>query len=106
MEQIEIKASLVKEGEIEKIRFDFDDKPELNLNDEKNQVQVKELFVKLLNELVKNNITIIPDIPESRKNDLYGEVCQEYINQLNSEISRVRSRLSQNGLVNEDNSEN
>lgn len=104
MEQIEIKASLVKEEDTERLRFMLDDQPELNLNDEKNQEQVKELFVKLLNELVKNDIIIVPDIPENRKNDLYGEVCQEYINQLNNELSRVRSRLAQNGLLDEENS--
>lgn len=65
----------------------------LDLDDETNESQIKSLFASLLSEMVNSKITIRADIPETREHDLYGEVCKEYIDQLNSEISRIKPRL-------------
>lgn len=71
----------------------------LNLDDETNEAQVKELFNTLLTDLLEEEFEFCPVIPEDRKADLYGEVSSAYISQLNQEIARVRSKMVDLGIA-------
>lgn len=73
---------------------------DLNLDDETNEEQVKSVFDALLAQMVNEDIQVVADIPEERVHDLYGEVCAAYVTQLNTELSRVQSRMNSLGLSN------
>lgn len=95
MTQQTIKASL-NEGADGHTLLSFEMKFEtysLDLDDENNGVQIKDLFAHLLEEMSNNAVLIEANIPEERVNDLYGIVSKEYINQLNTEIQRVQPKV-------------
>ena len=71
---------------------------DLNLDDETNEEQVKSVFDALLAQMVNDDIQVVADIPEERVHELYGEVCAAYVTQLNTELSRVQSRMNSLGL--------
>lgn len=76
---------------------------DLNLDDETNEEQVKQVFDALLAQMVNEDIQVVADIPEERTRDLYGEVCAAYITQLNTELGRVQSRMNSLGLSKREN---
>lgn len=65
----------------------------LDLDEENNGVQIKEVFAHLLEEMHDGAVQIELDIPEARANDLYGIVSKAYIAQLNAEIQRVQPKV-------------
>lgn len=65
----------------------------LDLDDENNGTQIKDLFAHLLEEMSNNAVQIEANIPEERSNDLYGIVSKAYITQLNAEIQRVQPKV-------------
>lgn len=95
-----VKASLVLDDDGHNLlRFDIDGaKQDLNLDDETNEDQIKNLFDALLTQMVEKEVQVVSDIPEERTHDLYGEVCTAYIARLNTELGRVRSRMKSFGL--------
>ena len=95
-----VKASLVlDDGGHNLLRFDVDGADqELDLDDETNEEQIKNLFDSLLMRMIDDQIQVVVDIPEERAHDLYGEVCTAYIEQLNIELARVQSKMNSFGL--------
>ena len=65
-----------------------------------NPNEVKSVFNELIKELkiVKFNINLLEP-----GEDLYGNICIEYIKQLNSELSSVYGQMRAHGLVAEEN---
>lgn len=95
-----VKASLVLDDDGHNLlRFDVGGtNQDLDLDDETNEEQIKNLFDALLMLMVDEEIQVTADIPEERARDLYGEVCTAYIEQLNTELGRVQSKMNSFGL--------
>lgn len=73
--------------------FEFDEELAVCLNEENGQSELKNVFSVILTELIKNPIKL-----EYRENKdymvgLYIDVCQEYLKDLNREISNVRKNM-------------
>lgn len=100
MKQVEnkqIKVILTVQGETDVLVFLLDDEsPEkytINLNDSSSQLQIKEVFSKLLEELLSFDIDLVLEIQEGYSKGLYKDVFTEYISELNKELKRTRSLM-------------
>lgn len=67
----------------------------INLDNENDGEQIKQLFAKILEEMYKGPITIEPVIPADHTGNLYGIVSKTYIEQLNAEIQRVQPKIDE-----------
>lgn len=75
---------------------------QISFNDD-NQDILKELFGKLLKELINNDIEIQLDtIKEDIKPSFLKDVSEEYIKQLNLELSNVKNHLNERFTLSED----
>ena len=71
-------------------------KPEdyyISLSDAEAQVQIKNLFLKLLEMLLESNITLKFVVEDGYSKQLYIEVCEEYISDLTRELEQVRDTI-------------
>lgn len=100
MKQVEnkqIKVILTVQGETDVLVFLLDDEsPEkytINLNDSSSQLQIKEVFSKLLEELLSFDIDLVLEIQEGYSKGLYKDVFTEYISELNKELKQTRSLM-------------
>ena len=100
MKQVEnkqIKVILTVQGETDVLVFLLDDEsPEkytINLNDSSSQLQIKEVFSKLLEELLSFDIDLVLEIQEGYSKGLYKDVFTEYISELNKELKQTRSLI-------------
>ena len=79
--------------------FDLDkEKPikyYINLNSQSCQIEIKEIFVKLLEMLTESEIKLVFNVAEGYTKRLYTDVCTEYINELNKELKQVREKIRQ-----------
>lgn len=92
----EINVVLIENEGKNLLRFDMkDDSINIDLNSEE-QESLRNLFNKLLNVAVNEEITLKLKISEGYTNVLFKEIAEEYIGQLNAEIKSIRDKwLSQ-----------
>ena len=100
MKQVEnkqIKVILTVKGETDVLVFLLDDEsPEkytINLNDSSSQLQIKEVFSKLLEELLLFDIDLVLEIQDGYSKGLYNDVFTEYISELNKELKQTKSMM-------------
>lgn len=97
-ENKKIKVVLTVLGETDALVFLLDEnEPEkyiINLNYSSCQVQIKEVFSKLLEELFKFDIDLYLEIQEGYSKGLYKDVCKEYIAELNKELVQVKNSIN------------
>lgn len=100
MKQAENKKITVKLtvcGETDVLIFLLDEaNPEkyiINLNDSSSQLQIKEVFSKLLEELLLFDIDLVLEIQEGYSKGLYKDVFTEYISELNKELKQTKSMM-------------
>ena len=100
MKQVEnkqIKVILTVKGETDVLVFLLDDEsPEkytINLNDSSSQLQIKEVFSKLLEELLLFDIDLVLEIQEGYSKGLYKDVFTEYLSELNKELKQTKSMM-------------
>lgn len=100
MKQAENKKITVKLtvcGETDVLIFLLDEaNPEkyiINLNDSSSQLQIKEVFSKLLEELLLFDIDLVLEIQEGCSKGLYKDVFTEYISELNKELKQTKSMM-------------
>ncbi len=100
MKQAENKKITVKLtvcGETDVLIFLLDEtNPEkyiINLNDSSSQLQIKEVFSKLLEELLLFDIDLVLEIQEDYSKGLYKDVFMEYISELNKELKQTKSMM-------------
>ncbi len=66
---------------------------DVNLNDENCQGQLKNVFLALFELQIETDVSLNLIIKEEYKRTLYKDVCIEYINDLNRELSDVRRTI-------------
>ena len=100
MKQAENKKITVKLtvcGETDVLIFLLDEaNPEkyiINLNDSSSQLQIKEVFSKLLEELLLFDIDLVLEIQEGYSKGLYKDVFTEYISELNKELKQTKGMI-------------
>lgn len=97
MNQTEIKVQLTVIGDEDVLVFLLDDeKPNeyiVSLNNANNQTDIKRVFTKILEMLFDNDIALTFEIAEGYSKGLYKDVCSEYVNELQKEISAVKEQL-------------
>lgn len=97
MNQMEIKVQLTVIGEEDVLIFLIDeenpDKYTISLNSPNNQTDIKKVFSKLLEMLFDNEIKLQLQIADGYSKGLYKDVCEEYISELQKEISDVKEQL-------------
>ena len=96
-ENKEITVKLTVCGETDVLIFLLDEaNPEkyiINLNDSSSQLQIKEVFSKLLEELLLFDIDLVLEIQEGYSKGLYKDVFTEYISELNKELKQTKSMM-------------
>ena len=99
----EINVVLVESEGKNLLRFEIMDiSVDIDLNSEE-QDSLRTLFNKVLNVVVKEEVTFKLTISENYNNVLFKEIAAEYIEQLNTEVKLIRDKwLSL--LENDDNS--
>lgn len=70
-----------------------DNKYLIDLNDDSSQLKIKEVFSKILEKLIDNDIILNFKCRDGYTKGLYIDVCREYIKDLNEEIRKVKVRL-------------
>lgn len=97
MNQMEIEVRLLALNENDDIlRFNFDSEPiDVNLNKQNCQNDLKSVFIKILNYMIKNDVTLNFSCASDYPRKLYTEVCEEYINDLNRELLVAREKLNE-----------
>ena len=97
-ENKKIKVVLTVQGETDVLIFLLDENdPEkyiINMNDSSCQIQIKEVFSKLLEELLKSDVDLHLEIQEGYSKGLYKDVCKEYIAELNKELVQVKNSIN------------
>ncbi len=94
---INVKLTVLSDADV--LIFDLDDenkeKYTVDLNSSSSQSSLKQVFSKLLNILLKEDIKLELEIDKDYKKGLYKDVCTEYISDLNQEILRVKEMMQQ-----------
>lgn len=86
----ESKSSLILEGNDENFEI---------ILTEDNPNNIKNVFNNLIKDLKKGNFKFELD---DKKEDMYHHICEEYLNQLNSEIETIYSELEEHKLTEND----
>ena len=73
--------------------FDFEESLKVNFNEESNQNELKEVFVRILSEMTRTSIKLVYVDKAEYKNNLYKDVCKEYVKDLNREINTVAKSI-------------
>ena len=96
-ENKKITVKLTVRGETDVLIFLLDevnpDKYIINLNDSSSQLQIKEVFSRLLKELLLFDIDLVLEIQEGYSKGLYKDVFTEYISELNKELKQTNSMI-------------
>ena len=89
-----IEVLLIADNEKDSLIFKIDEKNpnafQINLNSDSNQMQIKEVFSKLLEILIEQDIVLELVVDANYTKGLYKDVCKEYIKELNAEIENVK----------------
>lgn len=97
MSQKTIDVTLTVSGDVDILVFGFDDEHPnahyVNLNSPTSQNELKNVFSKLLQLLLTDEIDLRLIIAEGYKKGLYRDVCTEFINDLNRELLQVKETL-------------
>lgn len=92
---IEVKLTVLSDADV--LIFGLnEDQPEayiVNLNSADSQNELKEVFSHLLQILLEEDISLKYTIAPGYSKGLYKDVCKEYIDDLNRELSQVRSNI-------------
>ncbi len=94
---IKVKLTVISDEDV-LIFYLEDDKPDeyiVDLNCSSSQSSLKHVFSKLLNILVEEDIKLDLEFDENYKKGLYKDVCTEYINALNHELTQVKESIMQ-----------
>ncbi len=76
------------------LQFKFDDNVlAVNLNSPLCQNDLKAVFVRLLQMLIENDVSLEFYHADDYSRKMYIEVCKEYINDLNRELTVVKDRI-------------
>ena len=108
MNQKQIKAILYDENDVDYLCFEISEecKYPINLNSDESPKQLKEMFSKLLSELIDSDIETIFEKSEEYSRRLYIDVCEEYVKDLNRELRSVSLKLRKDlGILDETKSE-
>ena len=65
----------------------------VNLNSEDSQKEVKRLFSELLRKLIETDLELLLEVDDSYSKNLFKEISEEYIKDLNNEIKQVRQEI-------------
>ena len=92
-----VKVVLTVMGETDVLVFLLDEndseKYVIDLNDSSCQIKIKDVFSKLLEELIEFDINLDLEIQEGYSKGLYKDVCKEYIAELNKELVQVKNSI-------------
>lgn len=88
-----INVELMTSGENDVLMFKVDPDIPVNLNSESGQQDLKQVFSKILEKSIVDDIILNLSISPGYSKSLYKEVCQEYIDALNVEIKKVNSEI-------------
>ena len=85
------------------LRFKFDSSPiDVNLNDASScQNSLKSVFATLIDTLFKSDLHLEFIHADDYKRNMYIEVCQEYIDDLNREILSTKEKIQTEFLIHE-----
>jgi hypothetical protein len=93
---IDVELTLI--GEEDTLVFHIDDSVPneyiINLNSSTSQTELKLVFTKLLEILIKEDFELALKIAEGYSKGLFIDVCTEYINDLNKEIDQVKENIT------------
>ena len=95
MNQITLEVELIAESTDDDILlFKFEDGDcRVNLNTDSCQVELKEVFSRLIKLSIENEITLSLRIQDGYSRGLYKDVCTEYISELQRELNNVRENI-------------
>lgn len=94
MNQKIIEVLLTGNNEEDFLVFKVNDKNmTVNLNSPTCQGELKNLFSNLLGLLIKDDIELVLAIDDDYSRQMYIEVCEEYIKDLNRELNECKSEL-------------
>ena len=94
MNQKIIEVLLTVNNEEDLLVFKVNDKNmTVNLNSPTCQGELKNLFSNLLGLLIKDDIELVLAIDDDYSRQMYIEVCEEYIKDLNRELNECKSEL-------------
>lgn len=88
-----ISAVLKLEEGVDILYFEVGGGYKINLNNEKCQNEIKEMFCALLKELLNGPISITFSVSPGYSTMLLIDTCTYYINDLNEELQHVYSRI-------------
>ena len=92
---------LVDDNENDVLRFSFPDdaKLDVSLTGENGNLQLKEVFEKLLTFQLKDDVEVVFEPTEGYGNAMYEQVCKAYVDTLANELSPVRTEIINEGLA-------
>ena len=97
MSQRIIDVTLTVSADVDVLVFGLDDEQSdaytVNLNSATSQNELKVVFSKLLQLLLEEDIVLRLVIAEGYGKGLYKDVCREYIDDLNRELSQVKESM-------------
>jgi len=97
MSQKMIEVKLTVLSDIDVLIFGLDDEqPEayvVDLNSSNSQNELKTVFSRLLQMLLDDDISLQYTIAPGYNKRLYMDVCKEYVDDLNRELSQVRTNM-------------
>ena len=92
---IEVQLTVLSDADVLIFRLD-EDQPEkyvVNLNSANSQSELKNVFSMLLQMLIDDEILLQYIIAPGYSRGLYKDVCKEYIDDLNRELSLIRANI-------------
>lgn len=92
-----IEVLLTTRADADVLQFQLDEEhPEtysVNLNSTSSQNELKQVFSKLLELLMEEDIVLELSVADGYKKGLYKDVCVEYIKDLNHELIQVKEAI-------------
>ena len=90
-----ISVKLLTDNNVDYLEFTLSDGPHrVNINDSNNQLDLKNVFNKMIEMVYVSDVEIMPlDVDESCKGGLLEEVFKEYVQDLSGELNQVRDDI-------------
>jgi len=83
------------------LSFSLDPEIHVRLTDVQGVNDLKDLFVEILSNLILGDVSVELQDSSEYENQMYKEICEEYIIELNKDIAEARKNLILEGLIEE-----
>lgn len=97
---MDVKATVITDEQGQDVmRFMFEQPMDVSLTGTNGTKDLKELFARLMGLILKDDVQVTFEKTSGYENQMYVDVCSEYVRALNKELTEAREKVKREGLA-------